>query len=167
VPLHDIGKVAIPDHILLCPGRLTDEQMAIMRTHAAIGAKTIRSLIERSPDVGFLAMAADIAHYHHEWYNGSGYPEGLKANEIPLSARITAIADVYDGLTTKRVYKEAFRHEKAFAIIVEGSGTQFDPAIVDEFIKREKDFAKLAETMVDEPPSHEDAVLAEPRANAH
>ncbi|MCH7839692.1 MAG: response regulator [Planctomycetes bacterium] len=167
VPLHDIGKVAIPDHILLCPGKLTDQQMAIMRTHAAIGAKTIRSLIERSPDVGFLAMAADIAHYHHEWYDGSGYPEGLKANEIPLSARITAIADVYDALTTKRVYKEAFSHEKSFAIIVERSGTQFDPAIVDVFIKRDKDFVKLSETMVNEPPSPEDGLLAETRGNTH
>ncbi len=151
VPLHDIGKVAIPDHILLHPGKLTEEQMKVMRTHAEVGAKTIQALIERSPGVSFLEMAADIAYYHHEWYNGSGYPLRLKGDAIPLAARITALADVYDALTTKRVYKEAFTHDKAFAIVVEASATQFAPAVVDAFVKREKDFASLAREMVDEP----------------
>lgn len=150
VPLHDIGKVAIPDQILLHPGRLTEPQMAVMRTHAAIGAKTIRSLIDRTPDVGFLEMAADIAHYHHERYDGAGYPLGLKRDGIPLAARIAAVADVYDALTTKRVYKDAFSHDRAVAVIVDGSGTQFDPLVVNAFVEREKEFAELACRMADD-----------------
>ncbi|MFH1419823.1 MAG: response regulator [Planctomycetota bacterium] len=154
VPLHDIGKVAIPDHILLHPGKLTAEQMTIMRTHAEIGAGTIESLIERSPGVGFLRMAADIARYHHEWFDGSGYPLRLQGNTIPLSARICALADVYDALTTKRVYKEAISHDKAVAIILEGSGTQFDPMVAEAFSQREKEIAELASTMADTPPNN-------------
>jgi len=150
VPLHDIGKVAVPDSILLHPGRLTAQQMDVMRTHAATGARTIRTLVERTPGVAFLEMAADIAHYHHEWYDGSGYPLGLKGSAIPLSARITAVADVYDALTTKRVYKDPISHDKAMAIMVESSGTQFDPAIIEAFVMREQDFADLAVTMADE-----------------
>ena len=98
-------------------------------------------------------MAEDITHYHHEWYDGSGYPVGLKADAIPLSARITALGDVYDALTTKRVYKKAFTHDKAVAIIAEASGTQFDPAVVDAFLRRERKFFALATTLADEPPS--------------
>ncbi|MHC4698297.1 MAG: response regulator [Planctomycetota bacterium] len=151
VPLHDIGKVAIPDHILLHPGKLKPDEMEVMRTHAKVGAKTIQALIERCPGIGFLEMAADITYYHHEWYDGSGYPKGLKADAIPLSARITALADVYDALTTKRVYKNPISHDRAVAVIVEASGTQFDPAVVDAFVKHEKDFAELAVAMTDEP----------------
>ncbi|MCP4249746.1 MAG: response regulator [bacterium] len=149
-PLHDIGKVAIPDDILLHPGRLTDEQMAVMRTHATVGAKTIRSLVDRTPNVGFLSMAADITHYHHEWVDGTGYPTGLAGDAIPLAARIIALADVYDALTTKRIYKEAFSHEKARRIIIEGSGTQFDPDVVDAFLACEDEFERLATVMADE-----------------
>lgn len=152
VPLHDIGKVAVPDEILLFPGKLSDEQMAIMRTHTIAGASTIQALIERTPGVGFLRMATKIARYHHEWWDGTGYPTGLSGRDIPLPARITAVADVYDALTTRRVYKEAFSHETSAAIILEGSGTQFDPDIVDAFRRREKDFADLAESMADPPP---------------
>lgn len=158
VPLHDIGKVAIPDHILLHPGKLTPEQMTIMRTHAEIGARTVESLIERSPGVGFLRMAADIAHYHHEWFDGSGYPLGLQGNNIPISARMCALADVYDALTTKRVYKDAANHDQAAAIILEGSGTQFDPIVVEAFAQREKEFAELASAMVDKSPNNVAAV---------
>jgi len=149
VPLHDIGKVAIPDEILLFPGRLDDQQMAIMRTHTDTGANTIQSLIVRAPGVCFLEMATEIARYHHERYDGQGYPTGLSGKAIPLAARITAVADVYDALTTHRVYKEAFSHEKAVRIIREGSGTQFDPDIVEAFMKREKAFAELAQKMAD------------------
>jgi putative two-component system response regulator len=152
VPLHDIGKVAIPDEILLFPGRLSDEQMAIMRTHTTAGASTIQSLIDRTPGVGFLEMAMTIARYHHERWDGNGYPVGLSGEEIPLAARITAVADVYDALTTRRVYKEAFSHEKASAIILEGSGSQFDPRVVEAFTRRENDFAALARAMADEQP---------------
>lgn len=152
VPLHDIGKVAIPDSILLHPGRLSDEQMVIMRTHAVLGAKTIQSLIDRSPGVDFLRMAADIARYHHEHFDGHGYPLGLAGEAIPLAARIAALADVYDALTTKRVYKEAFSHDKAVTIIVEGSGTQFDSEVVEAFLEHADEFRTLAETMADDLP---------------
>ncbi|MFQ5502024.1 MAG: HD domain-containing phosphohydrolase [Phycisphaerae bacterium] len=157
VPLHDIGKVAIPDAILLKPGRLTESEMAVMRTHAEIGADTIRSLLERSPNSGFLRMAEEIAQNHHEWVNGKGYPRGLKGDEIPLSARIAALADVYDALTTKRVYKEAMSHRKALEIIVKESGSHFDPDIVKVFLKLEPEFERLAKELADadpNPPAH-------------
>ncbi|UCE59808.1 MAG: response regulator [Phycisphaerales bacterium] len=152
VPLHDIGKVAVPDHILLHPGKLDAQQMEVMRTHASVGARTLRTLIERSPGVSFLEMAAEIAHYHHEWCDGSGYPLGLKGNAIPLAAQLTAIGDVYDALTTKRVYKDPVSHDKAVSIITEASGTQFAPAIVDAFLTRERDFAELARNLADHAP---------------
>ncbi len=150
VPLHDIGKVAIPDYILLKPGGLTPEEMAIMRTHADVGADTIQSVVERTPGAGFLEMAAAIARAHHEWYDGSGYPTGLSRDEIPVSARLVALADVYDALTTKRVYKVAFPHEKAVIIITELSGTQFDPVVVEAFLAHEHEFSKLASELVDD-----------------
>ena len=148
-PLHDIGKVAIPDSILLKPGKLTKEQMVIMRTHAAAGAETIRSVLARSPDSGFLKMAEEIAHGHHEWVDGSGYPRCLGGDDIPLAARILALADVYDALTTKRVYKEAMSHETAREIILGHRGTQFDPDIVDAFQQRDEEFQRLARELAD------------------
>ncbi len=151
VPLHDIGKVAIPDSILLKPGRLNDEEMAVMRTHAQIGAETIQSVIDRAPGTTFLEMAAEITHSHHEWFDGAGYPLGIRGAAIPLTARIAALADVYDALTTSRTYKDADSHEKSMAIILEGSGTQFDPAIVEAFVEREKEFSELAKSLADEP----------------
>jgi diguanylate cyclase (GGDEF)-like protein len=165
VPLHDIGKVAIPDEILLYPGQLNARQMEVMRTHAVIGANTIDALIERSPNVNFLKMAADIARYHHEWYDGSGYPHGLKALAIPLSARITALADVYDALTTKRVYKEAVHHDEAVGVIDGLSGTQFDPVVVQAFRNHECEFARLAAELADKccPGSHQDVIAPERR----
>ena len=157
VPLHDIGKVAIPDEILLFPGRLNDEQMAIMRTHTVAGASTIQSLIDKAPGVCFLEMAMEIARYHHERWDGNGYPAGLSGEDIPLAARITAVADVYDALTTRRVYKEAFSHEKATAILLEGSGTQFDPDVIEAFTHCENDFAHLAKALADELPAEAEA----------
>ena len=148
-PLHDIGKVAIPDHILLKPGRLTPQEMDIMRPHTVIGAETIRSVTERTPGVHFLEMAEQIAHHHHEWWDGSGYPGGLSGEAIPLCARIAAMADVYDALTTKRVYKDAFSHDRSVTIIIESSGTQFDPDVVDAFLQREGQFAALATELAD------------------
>ncbi|MCP4590630.1 MAG: diguanylate cyclase [bacterium] len=150
-PLHDIGKVAVPDHILLKPGRLTSEEMDIMRPHTIIGAETIRSVTQRAPGVGFLEMAEEIAYCHHEWWNGSGYPRGLAGEQIPVGARIAALADVYDALTTKRCYKEAFPHSRAVAIIVGSSGTQFDPRIVDAFLRHEPAFIDLAAALADTP----------------
>jgi putative two-component system response regulator len=152
VPLHDIGKVAVPDYILKKPGPLTTEEMAVMRTHASIGAKTIRSLVERGPGAKFLTLAEQIAFGHHEWFDGRGYPAGLRGVAIPLAARIVAVADVYDAITTKRVYKEAMSHDRAVAIILQGAGTQFDPAVVNAFTKRESDFHRLARELADETP---------------
>ena len=111
-PLHDIGKVAIPDHILLKPGRLTAEEFEIMKTHTTRGAATLEAALEKYPGTPFLEMARDIALAHHEKYDGQGYPQGLAGDEIPLSARIMALADVYDALTSRRVYKEAYSHEQ-------------------------------------------------------
>ncbi len=151
VPLHDIGKVAIPDSILLKPGKLDQSEMSIMRRHAAIGAATIRSVIERSPNAaGFLRMAEQIARSHHERWDGAGYPERLVGTQIPHAARIAAVADVYDALTTKRVYKDAMPHEKAENIIVEGSGKHFDPRIVKAYLANRKRFAQIAKELADD-----------------
>ena len=148
-PLHDIGKVAIPDAILLKPGRLTDTEMDVMRTHANVGAETIRSLLDRTPDSQFLRMAEEISRAHHEWFDGTGYPNGLCGGDIPLSARILALADVYDALRTERVYKRAMPHRKAVDIITDESGTHFDPDIVDAFLKLEAKFERLARDLSD------------------
>ncbi len=148
-PLHDIGKVAIPDAILLKPGRLTEEEMAVMRTHTRIGADTIRSLLERTPDSEFLKMAEEIAESHHEWFDGSGYPNGRSGRDIPLAARIVAIADVYDALTTRRIYKDAWPHEKAVEVILSESGTHFDPDVVDAFLRVAGEFESLAKELAD------------------
>jgi response regulator RpfG family c-di-GMP phosphodiesterase len=151
VPLHDIGKVAIPDHILLKPGPLTSAEMAIMKTHAEIGAETIRAIRQQTRGVPFVGLAEEIARSHHERYDGSGYPQGLGGNAIPLSARIVALADVYDALTTKRVYKDACSHQQALSTLVAASGSQFDPAVVAAFVNRQREFAELAAALADEP----------------
>ncbi|MCM1254429.1 MAG: HD-GYP domain-containing protein [Clostridium sp.] len=132
-PLHDIGKIHIPDAILNKPGRLTDEEFAIMKSHAAAG----RDLLERTrSQIGqsaYLDMAVDMAAYHHEWWNGKGYPDGIKEEKIPLCARIMAVADVFDALTSKRCYKDAMPLQKAYDIIREETGTHFDPAVAEAF----------------------------------
>lgn len=142
-PLHDIGKVAIPDHVLLKPGRLSDGEYEIMKTHAAEGAKTLNTALEQYPDAAFLKMARDIAISHHERWDGNGYPEKLAGEDIPLCGRIFAIADVYDALITKRVYKNAFTHDVARGIIVEGASKDFDPQIVESFIRCEERFIEI------------------------
>jgi putative two-component system response regulator len=139
-PLHDIGKVGIPDAVLLKPGKLTPDEYTIMKQHTLIGARTLEAVAAVNPDAGFLSMARDIALTHHERFDGKGYPFGTPAEQIPLSGRITALADVYDALTSKRVYKPAFSHEEARKLILEGNGTQFDPVIVDAFLALEDDF---------------------------
>ncbi len=154
-PLHDIGKVAIPDSILLKPGKLTPDEMAVMRSHAAVGAETIRSVIARTPDAGFLKMGEEIAQGHHEWFDGTGYPLCISGTDIPLAARILGLADVYDALTTKRVYKEAMPHEEAVEIILEHAGTQFDPDIVEAFRRCLGEFQWLAGDMLDRAPERE------------
>jgi response regulator RpfG family c-di-GMP phosphodiesterase len=151
-PLHDIGKVAIPDSILLKPGKLTPDEMAVMRRHVSVGAETLRSVLVRTPDSGFLKMGEEIALGHHEWFDGTGYPRCISGLDIPLAARILALADVYDALTTKRVYKEAMSHEKAVDIILEQKGTQFDPAIVEAFQRCDEQFRRLARDLSDAAP---------------
>ncbi|MCB9916128.1 MAG: HD domain-containing protein [Planctomycetes bacterium] len=133
-PLHDIGKVGIPDSILLKPGKLNNQEWEIMRTHPEIGANTLESVILENRNQGFLLMGRDIAWCHHEKWDGSGYPRGLRAEEIPLSARILALADVYDALTTVRPYKDAWTHQEALAWIRERAGEAFDPRVVDAFV---------------------------------
>ena len=142
-PLHDIGKVGIPDSVLLKPGRLSDEEFAIMKQHAKLGADTLNAALEQFPEARFLKMARDIAASHHERFDGKGYPAGLKGNEIPLCGRIVALADVYDALTSKRSYKDAFTHHAARSIILEESGSHFDPDVVDAFLQAEDKFLAI------------------------
>lgn len=139
-PLHDIGKVGIPDRVLLKPGRLDPDEFEIMKGHTLLGASTLEAAWRAHPEAQFLAMAREIALTHHERFDGKGYPHGLAGEDIPLSGRITALADVYDALTSKRVYKDAFSHEKARTIILEGRGTHFDPDVVTAFEHCEEEF---------------------------
>ncbi|MBC8496364.1 MAG: two-component system response regulator [Anaerolineales bacterium] len=148
-PLHDIGKVGIEDGILLKPGKLTLEEFEMMKTHTVIGAQTLEAVSDRYPRNGFINMGIEIARSHHEKWSGSGYPDGLAGEQIPLAARIMAVVDVYDALRTKRVYKPAFPHEKAFEIITEDSGSHFDPEVVAAFEKREGQFHELSLKMSD------------------
>lgn len=142
-PLHDVGKVGIPDKILLKPGPLTAEEFEIMKRHTVIGSKTLDAALDLHPEARFLCMARDIARSHHERFDGSGYPDGLSGEEIPLCGRIVALADVYDALTTKRVYKPAFSHDKSREIIVKGMGTHFDPEVVKAFLRNESRFQEI------------------------
>ncbi len=148
-PLHDIGKVGIPDSVLLKAGRLSEREFEIMKTHTTLGAQTLEAALRQFPGVKFLQMGRDIAASHHERYDGTGYPQRLAGQEIPLCARIVALADVYDALTSKRVYKAAFEHDIARGVIVNESGTHFDPAIVDAFIKNEEKFAAVRDRFHD------------------
>lgn len=134
-PLHDMGKIRIPDAILNKPGRLTDEEYAVMKRHSAYGAEIIEKTLQVIEEEDYYNVAKNIARHHHERWDGKGYPDGLKGGEIPLEARIMALADVYDALVSKRVYKEAFSKEKAFEILREGAGTQFDPDLTRLFLK--------------------------------
>ncbi len=144
-PLHDIGKVGIPDRVLLKPGRLTPEEFEVMKTHATLGAATLDAALREYPGARFLQMARDIAATHHEHFDGKGYPAGLRGTDIPLCGRIVALADVYDALTSKRVYKSAFDHHEARSIILEESGSHFDPDVVDAFLECEQEFIDIRE----------------------
>ena len=141
-PLHDIGKVAIPDRILLTPGPLSQEEFAIMKTHATLGAETLRAVHARYPENDFIGMGIEIAQSHHERWNGTGYPQGLSGENIPLSARILALADCYDAIRSQRCYKAAVPHYETMDMLLRESGKHFDPAIVAVF-------ANLADTIRD------------------
>ncbi|HSC84118.1 MAG TPA: two-component system response regulator [Pseudomonas sp.] len=149
-PLHDIGKIGIPDQILLKPGRFTPEEFEIMKTHTTLG----RDAIQRAEDqlglsVDFLRLAKEIAYSHQEKWDGSGYPEGLAADDIPISARLMAVADVYDALISRRVYKAGMPHEQAVDIIRQGRGSHFDPDICDAFLAATEQFHAIAERFAD------------------
>ncbi len=133
-PLHDIGKIKIPDSILCKPGKLTDEEFEMIKTHTTAGAEIISKSLTELEEEEFIQMAKDIALYHHEKWDGTGYPTGISKDEIPISARVMAVADVFDALITKRCYKDAIGINEAFGIIEEGRGTHFDPLIVDVFL---------------------------------
>lgn len=158
-PLHDIGKIGIPDAILLKPGNLTDEEFEVMKTHSAIGGEAIHNAIEQAvmsagdeharEAFDFLNVASEIAYYHHEKWDGSGYPDGLKSDDIPVSARLMALADVFDALSCSRVYKEPYSMEETFRIILEGRGTHFDPDVVDAFTACREEFIAVAKELAD------------------
>ena len=134
-PLHDFGKIAIPDSILNKPGKFLSEEYEIMKLHAQKGAEIVARILQNSDDLPFKNIAVNVAHYHHEKWNGTGYPCGLAQEEIPLEARIMALADVFDALVSKRVYKEQFSYDKAFGILEESSGSHFDPALCRAFLQ--------------------------------
>ncbi|MCM2463208.1 two-component system response regulator [Pseudomonas sp. CG7] len=149
-PLHDIGKIGIPDHILLKPGRFTPEEFEIMKTHTTLG----RDAIQRAEDqlgvqVDFLCLAKEIAYSHQEKWDGSGYPQALAGDDIPISARLMAVADVYDALISRRVYKLGMPHEEAVEIIRQGRGSHFDPDICDAFLAHVEQFQAIAQRFAD------------------
>jgi putative two-component system response regulator len=148
-PLHDIGKVGIPDVVLLKPGRLNDREFDIMKMHAVLGAQTLDAALRQFPGVKFLQMGRDIAETHHERFDGTGYPNGLAGENIPLCGRIVAVADVYDALTSRRVYKPAMTHEIAIGMITNESGKQFDPDVVDALLANEQVFQAIREKYAD------------------
>jgi len=149
-PLHDIGKVGIPDRILLKPGRFEPFEFEIMKTHTTLGRDAIQQAEnELGIEMPFLKFAKEIAYYHQEKWDGTGYPEGLSGDDIPISARLMAVADVYDALISRRVYKAGMPHDKAVQIISEGKATHFDPDMVDAFIELQDEFKLIAATYAD------------------
>lgn len=149
-PLHDIGKVGIPDRILLKPGRFEPWEFEIMKTHTTLGFEAIEHAEKQlGMHVDFLSMAKEIALSHQEKWDGSGYPQGLEGDAIPVSARLMAVADVYDALISRRLYKDAMPHEKAVAIIIEGRGRHFDPDMADAFVALQEEFRAIAARFAD------------------
>jgi PAS domain S-box-containing protein len=145
--LHDIGKVGIPDAILLKPAELTPDEFKIIKTHTLLGGDALNEIDKWIEGTSFLTLGKEIAYHHHEKWDGTGYPKGLKGTAIPLSARIVALADVYDALTSRRCYKEAFNHEKSRDIIIGLKGSHFDPVVVDAFLTLEDDFRRIRKEM--------------------
>lgn len=154
-PLHDVGKVGIPDSILLKPGSLSEEEFKLIKKHTFLGEHVMKVAENELGPNPFLDMAKQITGGHHEKYDGSGYPRGLKGDEIPLAARIMAVADVYDALTTDRPYKKAYSHEKAVEIMLDGRGTHFDPDVLDALIRDQDAFKNVATSMADSVEDHE------------
>jgi putative two-component system response regulator len=149
-PLHDLGKVGIPDAVLLKRGKLNAAEFTIMKTHTELGERTLSAALERFPQAGFLQMARDIAAAHHERFDGRGYPRGLAGEQIPLCARIVAVADVYDALTSRRIYKSEMTHQQAREVILAGRASQFDPEVVDAFLRAEEKILAIREQLSDD-----------------
>ena len=149
--LHDVGKIGIPDSILLKPGALTQDEFAVMKSHTTIGAGTIQAAIAAYNGNSLLNVGLDIVRSHHERWDGAGYPDGLRSEEIPLAARIMAVADVYDALRSTRPYKSAFSHAESVEIIRAGSATQFSPEIVEAFLRVEQDLARIYQALMEGP----------------
>ncbi|MBN1652261.1 MAG: response regulator [Deltaproteobacteria bacterium] len=147
--LHDIGKVGTPDAILLKPGKLNAEEFSEMKKHCVLGGNTLTAVLQRHPDNQFLRMGVDVARSHHEKWDGSGYPDGLKGAAIPLAARIVTLADFYDALTSKRCYRPAFDHHETCRLIQEGSGNHFDPHVVTAFKSHQNEFERIRREMQD------------------
>ncbi|GAB4398863.1 MAG: two-component system response regulator [Rhodoferax sp.] len=151
-PLHDIGKVAIPDRILLKPGKLNPEEFEVMKTHTTVGyAAIVQAAQALGYETPFLRLAGEIVHSHHERWDGLGYPQGLRGEQIPVSARLMAVADVYDALISRRVYKEPMPHAQAVAVIEQARGRHFDPDVVDAFLATQDTFALIAQQFADNP----------------
>jgi putative two-component system response regulator len=143
-PLHDIGKVGVSDRILLKPGKLTNEEFGEMKQHTAYGRDAILAAEKKLGNTSYLRLAREIVYTHHERWDGSGYPEGLRGDQIPVAGRLMALADSYDVSYEWRVYKSKFTHEEAVEIILEEKGSHFDPAVVDAFLRIEEDFRRIA-----------------------
>lgn len=161
-PLHDIGKIGIRDEVLLKPGKLTPLEFEEMKQHSVIGYNTLKMAANQLGDNSFLAYAMEFALHHHEKWDGTGYPDGLKGEEIPISCRLMAIADVYDALISKRIYKPAFSHKKSISIILEESGTHFDPELIEIFKEIHEEFRKIAIQFAD---SEEERLVLENALN--
>lgn len=146
--LHDLGKIAIPDNILLKPGKFTPEEFEVMKTHSMEGAKLVEQM-ENMWDEEYQKVSYEICRYHHERYDGKGYPDGLKGDEIPISAQLVSIADVYDALVSKRCYKDPFTKSKAFEMITSGECGQFSPKLIDCFERRIADFEEIADKQME------------------
>jgi putative two-component system response regulator len=142
-PLHDIGKIGIPDHILMKQGRLDDQEFEIMKTHTLIGFETLHEALKRYPKADYLKMSADIARSHHENFDGTGYPDRLKGADIPLSARIVSLADAYDILVSRKMYKAEWAYDMARSVIIHEKGTHFDPMLVEVFLSCESSFIEI------------------------
>jgi response regulator RpfG family c-di-GMP phosphodiesterase len=166
-PLHDIGKVSIRDSILLKPGRLTTDEYNEMKCHASVGSDILQDVVARRNEATFLKMAIIVARYHHERFDGRGYPEGLSGKAIPLAARIVALADVYDALTSERPYKNAYSPEMARKMIVTQSGLQFDPEVVQAFLRRFDDFVSVGKRYPAEQPPADTSMVESLLAEYH
>jgi len=159
-PLHDIGKVGIPDCVLLKPGRLSQSEFELMETHTLIAGETLSAALAEFPRVEYLRVAQRISLHHHEHYDGNGYPYGLAGRDIPLCARIVALADVYDALTSQRVYKPAWSHQVARSTIIESGGSHLDPVVVEAFLETEAQFVAIREQFSESTPRTEERLAA-------